>query len=145
LNWIEDTMIRSEIRQLKTGPRELRKFGFVLGGAFAVLGVVALLRHKPAAPWLLAPGALLVFFGLVAPRLLKYVYIAWMSLAIVLGFVVSTVLLTLFFFVVITPIGFVARCSGQDFLGLKPNPGADTFWLPRGKKSGKPEEYERQF
>jgi Saxitoxin biosynthesis operon protein SxtJ len=136
-------MIRSEIRQLKTGPRDLRKFGLLVGGVFAALSVW--LRHKPAGPWLLTAGVLLMFFGWVAPRALKYVYLAWMSLAIVLGFVVSRVLLTLFFFLVITPIGFMARCSGKDFLGLKLDRKAASYWLPREKKSRRPEEYERQF
>jgi len=38
-----------------------------------------------------------------------------MSLAIVLGFVVSGVVLILFFLLVITPIGLAARCLGNDF------------------------------
>ena len=126
-------MIASEIKQLKTGPRELRKFGLLVGGVFTALGLVSWLRHKPAAPWLLTPGIILMIFGLVAPRALKYIYIVWMSLAIVLGFVISNVLLTVFFFVVITPIGFIARCSGKDFLGLKLDPNAASYWLPREK------------
>jgi saxitoxin biosynthesis operon SxtJ-like protein len=138
-------MIASEIKQLKTGSRELRKFGLLVGGVFTALGVVSWLRHKPAAPWLLTPGVLLMVFGLLAPRTLKYIYLAWMSLAIVLGFVVSNILLTVFFFVVITPIGFIARCSGKDFLGLKLDSKAASYWLPREKKLRKPEEYERQF
>jgi hypothetical protein len=138
-------MIRGEIQQLKTGPREWRKFGLLVGGVFTGLGVVSWLRHKAAAPYLLTPGVLLVFCGLVMSQALKYVYLLWMSLAIVLGFVVSSVLLFLLFCVVITPIGFLARCSGKDFLGLKLDPKAASYWLPREKKPRKPQDYERQF
>jgi hypothetical protein len=138
-------MIRSEINQLRAGARELRKFGLLVGGVLAALGMVSWLRHKPSAPRLWAPGVLLMFFGWVAPRALKYVYLAWMSLAIVLGFVVSNVVLTLFFYVVIMPIGILARCAGKDFLGLKLDSNAASYWLPRERKLGKPEEYERQF
>jgi hypothetical protein len=138
-------MIRGEIKELKTGPAELRKFGLLVGGVFALLGAVAWLRHKPVAPFLLTPGILLIFFGLAAPKALKYVYLVWMSLAIVLGFVVSNILLTLLFYAVVTPIGLMARCSGKDFLGLKLDPKAASHWLPCEKKARKPEEYERQF
>jgi hypothetical protein len=138
-------MIRDEIKQLKTGPRELRKFGLLVGAVFAALGVWFWLRHRAAAPWLVTPGILLVFLGAVAPARLKQVYIVWMSLAIVMGFVVSRVLLTLFFFLVVTPFGLIARCSGKDFLGLKLDPKAASYWLPREKKSKKQEDYERQF
>jgi polyferredoxin len=138
-------VIRSEIKQLKTGPRAWRKFGLLVGGVFTGLGVVSSLRHKAAAPYLLTPGILLVFFGLVMSQALKYVYLLWMSLAIVLGFVISSVLLTLLFCLVVTPIGFMARCAGKDFLGLKLDPKAASYWLPREKKPRKLQDYERQF
>jgi hypothetical protein len=138
-------MIRDEIKQLKTGTRELRKFGLLVGGVFALLGVILLLRHRATAPYFLIAGALLILPGLIVPRGLKSIYIAWMSLAIVLGFVVSGVLLILFFFLVITPIGLVARCLGNDFLNLKLDRPAASYWIPRERKPKNPPEYERQF
>jgi hypothetical protein len=138
-------MIRGEIKQLKTGTRELRKFGLLVGGVFALLGVILLLRHRPAAPYFLFAGALLILPGLIAPRRLKPIYIVWMSLAIVLGFVVSGVVLILFFLLVITPIGWVARCLGNDFLNLKLDRRAASYWMPREHKPKSPAEYERQF
>jgi hypothetical protein len=137
--------LRNEIKELKTGARELRNFGLLVGGVFAALGVILLLRHRPAAPYLLGIGGFLILFGLVAPRALKYIYLVWMSFAIVLGLVVSGILLTLFFFVVITPIGWVARAFGNDFLSLKLDRNAASYWLPRERKAKKPSEYERQF
>ena len=79
-------MIRGEIKQLKTGARELRKFGLLVGGVFALLGVILLLRHRPAAPYFFIAGALLILPGLIAPRVLKPVYIVWMSLAIMVTY-----------------------------------------------------------
>jgi hypothetical protein len=138
-------MVRNEIKQLKTGPRELRKFGLLVGGVFALLGIILWLRHRPAAPYFLIAGALLILPGLIIPRILKYVYIVWMSLAIVLGYVVSNVILVLFFFLIVTPIGLVARCLGNDFLNLKLDHPAASYWMPRGGKPRTPAEYERQF
>jgi len=137
--------LRDELKQLKTGARELRNFGLLVGGVFAALGVILLLRHRPAAPYCLAIGGFLMTFGLIVPRALKHVYIVWMALAFVLGFVVSGILLALFFFVVITPIGWLARRCGNDFLSLKLDRSATSYWLPRERKSKKPSEYERQF
>ena len=78
---------------------------------FLLLGGWFLFRNKPAGPYFLTPGVLLVVFGLVAPRSLKIAYIAWMSLAFTMGLLVSTVVLTIFYFLVITPIGI-----GGDYL-----------------------------
>jgi hypothetical protein len=138
-------MIRNEIKQLKTGARELRKFGLLVGGVFALIGVVLLLRHRAAAPYFLSAGALLILPGLIWPRGLKPVYLAWMTLAILLGFIVSGILLVMLFFFVITPIGLVARCLGNDFLNLKLDRPAASYWQPRERRAKTPAEYERQF
>lgn len=138
-------MIRDEIKQLKTGPRELRKFGLLVGGVFAALGIFFWLRGKSHSAFFLLPGAVLVLTGLFFPKALKAVYIFWMGIAIILGLIVSTILLTLFFFLVVTPIGLTARCLGKDFLRLKLNPDATTYWLLREQKPKSAADYERQF
>src|SRR5438874_6970335 len=112
-------MIGNEIKQLKTGPRDLRKFGVLVGGVFGLLAIWCWWRGKPAFPFLLAAAVPLVSLGLIWPRSLKWVYIGWMSLALVLGLVVSSVLLTVFFYLVVTPIGLLARAVGKDFLSLR--------------------------
>lgn len=138
--------IRDELRQLPTTPRDLRKFGLLVGGVLAVLGGWFLFRQRPAGPWMLAPGLLLITLGLIAPRVLRSVYLAWMSLAFVLGLIVSTILLTLFFFLVITPVGLVARMTGADFLSRKLDSKATSYWVTRpGPAARAPADYERQF
>ena len=139
-------MILEEIKQLKTGESELRKFGLLVGGVLLALGILFLARGKRHFPWFLWPGVALLLLGLLAPRSLKQIYLAWMSIAIVLGFAISTLILTLFFFLVITPIGLVARLCGRDFLSLKLQRNAKTYWLPRkGDSALSKTDYERQF
>ena len=137
--------IREDIKQLKTGDSDLRKFGLVVGGVFMALGLLFLLRHKPAAPYFLAAGGPLVLLGLILPRALRWIYVGWMSVAFVLGFVMAHVILTLFFVLVITPIGLLARLVGKDFLKLKLDRDAKTYWTPREVKPKSPADYERQF
>src|SRR4029453_10985494 len=139
-------MILDEIKALKTGRRELRNFGLLVGGVFTALGLWFLFRGKPWYAWALVPGVVLTVFGALLPRSLKYPYLAWMSLALVMGFIVSHVILTLFFFLVVTPVGLVARVFGKDFLRLKLDRNTSTYWIPRerpGPKSA--HEYEQQF
>ena len=139
-------MIREDLRQLKTGPRELRKFGLAVGAVFAALGIWFYARGKGYFPYCLVPGLFLVTFGALWPRALKAVYLAWMAVAFVLGFVVSHVILAVFFFLVMTPIGLLARLAGKDFLSLKLDRQAKTYWIQRETRQPKtPAEYERQF
>lgn len=138
-------MILEDIRQLKTGTKDLRKFGLLVGGVFAVLGFVMLLRGRSYFPWFLAPGGALLVLGLIIPRALKHIYIAWMSVAFALGFVVSHVILTLFFALVITSVGLLARLTGKDFLSLKLQREATSYWIPRRSQPRTPADYEKQF
>ena len=138
-------MFLKDIKELKTGARELRNFGLLVGGVFALLGLLFMARGKAAYPWLLTPGLVLIAFGAIAPRTLKHIYLVWMGLALVLGFVVSHVILTVFFFLVITPIGLIARLAGKDFLRLKLDRQAKSYWIPREHKKKAAEDYERQF
>jgi hypothetical protein len=139
-------MIRDQIRDLKTSPRELRRFGLTVGAVFALWGAWLVFRHKPLAPYPLGVGALLIGLGALGPAVLRPIYVAWMALAFALGWVVSTILLTLFFYLVVTPIGLLARALGQDFLDRRWDLAASTYWRPRRKPEREEKSsYERQF
>jgi len=139
-------MIREEIKRLKTGTRELRRFGLMVGGVVAVLGCWFWWRGKTHFAYCLVPGALLMLLGALVPRVLKPIYIGWMSLAFVLGFVVSTTLLTLIFYLVVTPVGLIARLAGRDFLNRKFDRRIATYWIRRDRSSSaQARNYEQQF
>ena len=139
-------MIQNDLEELSTTTRDLRKFGLLVGGVFLLLGGWALFRHKPAWPYLVTPGVLLVVPALALPRALKPVYLAWMALAFTLGVIVSTVILTVFYFIVITPLGVAGRLFGKDFLSEKLDPRARSYWLPRDRSTVRqPADYEKQY
>jgi hypothetical protein len=139
-------MIARELSKLTTTSRDLRKFGLVVGGVFALLAAWLIWRGRLGAAYLLVPGLLLVVLGGACPRALKWPYLAWMSLGIVLGAVVSTVLLTVFYYLVVTPVGLLARLAGKDFMARRRSPDATSYWVVRGPAGPKkPAQYERQF
>ena len=139
-------MIREEIRTLKTGERELRKFGLTVGGALALLGLWFWWRGKTHFPYFLVAGGLLVLLGALVPRALKFIYMGWMSLAFILGFTVSTALLTLFFYLIVTPVGLISRLAGRDFLKRKFDRHTASYWIRRDRSSSaQTRNYEQQF
>ncbi len=138
-------MISRELKELKTGKRELRNFGLLVGGIFAVLGAWFLYRGKPVGPWFLGVGTPLIVLGLIAPAVLRHAYLAWMTLALILGLVVSTVLLTVFYFLVMTPIGLIARIAGKDFMTRRLDKTAKSYWIERKVEAVPVTRYEEQF
>ena len=119
-----------------------------MGGVFCALALLFFLPKwlKPWFWWLLVPGGPLVLIGALLPRGLKWIYVAWMALAMVLGAIFSTILLTILFCLVVTPMALVARMAGKDFLSQRLEPQSDSYWIVRDTSKPKEKhEHEQQF
>ena len=102
-------------------------------------------RGKESFEAILVTGSALILLGLVIPVVLKPIYWIWMILAVILGWIMTRVILSLLFYVVITPIGIFSRLFGSKFLDLKWDKSKDSYWNARTKTQRNNEEYERQF
>lgn len=122
---------RQEFESLPTDTTALRKFGLVVGGVF--LAIAAFLYWRDVS-WALIPayiGAPLFVLGAIFPPILKPIYLGWMAMAIVLGSIVTRILLTIFFFVVITPVALFFKLIGRDALHRKLDRNAETYWIEK--------------
>jgi hypothetical protein len=79
------------------------------------------------------------------PIVLKPLQKVWMTIAVVIGWVMARVVLTLLFFVVFTPMGLIARLFGKDFLILKRRGAGQSYWHPRKPGEYDPKRSEMQF
>lgn len=109
---------------------ELRRFGFTMAVPFAAIGGLLLWHERPLAPYILAAAGLFLVAGLLAPRALGPVERTWMAFARRLSIVSTFVLLTLSFYLVITPMSLLLRLLRKDRLQLKPDPGHSSYWVP---------------
>lgn len=71
-------------------------------------------------------------------------YWAWMSIAFVLGNIISRLVLAVFFYGMITPMGLVMRLCGRDKLTLRRRT-VDTYWVDAAPPAPDKSRYERQF
>lgn len=133
-----------EIRNIETGRRAVRSFGLLVGGVLIVLGIV-FGEHRGVGIALFAGGAALMALGLAAPRLLTLPYKAWMALALVLGYVMTRVLLTAVYMLIVTPLGIAMRLTGRDPMQRKRDPDRATYWSPRERESDARKRLERLY
>jgi len=138
-------MIGEEIRNIKSDTRELRKFGITIGILLVLLGSWFLWRNKEGAYLLLISAALFLTLGVILPLLLKPLQKLWMTLAILLGWLMTRIILIVLFYFVVTPSGLLARLCGKDFLNKKFPGKAQSYWIPRKATTSDRESYERQF
>jgi len=138
-------IIVEEIKNIKSTRKELREFGLVVGGVLLLIGIYLLWKGSPSTTYLVTPGALLIATALAYPAVLKPLQKAWMALAVVLGFFISRVILSILFYIVFTAIGLLLRLKGQDLLDRKIDKNRKTYWNHRPDKERPPKYYERQF
>ena len=69
----------------------------------------------------------------------------WMIFAVILGWFMTRIILSLLFFLVITPIGLTMRLLGKDFLGLKIKSSNESYWNKRDKENELNQDYQKQF
>ena len=120
----------------------LRTFGWTGLVAFPLLGLMAWNQWlafaplpdgaaQPTAYALLAIGVVCGVFALAAPVMLKPLFIGLSLIAVPIGFVLTYSLLTLIFFLIITPTAIVFRNIGRDALHRKFDRNAASYWSPR--------------
>ena len=134
-----------EIKNIKSEKSDLRKFGITIGLFLMILAGVLFWRGRESFEILLISGLALCLLGLTIPVILKPVYWIWMVFATILGWIMTRVILSLLFYLVITPIGVFSRLSGNRFLDLKWDKSKSTYWNYRVSKQQNREDYERQF
>ncbi len=142
-------LLWEEIKSVDTSRKALRSFGWVVG--VVLIGIAAFVwwRRDWQAGTLIyslaGVGGALVVFGLLLPQILLPLYRFWMALAVVLGYVMTRVILTLVFFFVVLPIGLLLRLFGKDLLHRKLDPDATSYWIQRAPYHDGPERLERYF
>lgn len=99
-----------------------RSFGLSVGTVSLVFaGLLSWRAHPRAAAAAGIVGLLLLTGGLLAPAALRIPNRLWWRFATVLGWINSRILLTLFFFLVLTPVGCLLRLVGRNPLrSLRP-------------------------
>lgn len=91
------------------------------------LGVFFWLTDKT---YLLLAAGILAFIGIFIPFLADKIHWAWMKLAHLMGYVMSKVLLTLIYVVVLLPLSFLSRTFGNKN-GIRLKPGAQSYFKDR--------------
>ena len=139
MNWI-----KLKWSHIPADPKMVRKFGFILAGILIILGLIAFLRgHEQYwVEWPLA--ALVLFLSFFAIGILTHIYRFWMLIAEGISWVLLRLILGVFYYLILSPVGFAMRFFGRDVLDEKIDREASSYWK---KRVGKPaqEQYERLF
>lgn len=136
--------IIGEVNSLKIDSRALRRFGITFFVVLVIIAGYLYWKEHSSWRWFGGGGAVFLALGLFFPYLLKYVYKVWMGLAILLGWIMTRLVVTLTFFLLFVPMGFLLRILGKDILDKKVNKRASTYWCKHETVSDK-SRYLKQY
>lgn len=119
--------------RLKENPREWQKFTLVMGVVANLVTWIVWWKGGLALtlPLVVAAMALAaVVAALIQPRWFRGFYRGGMTVSFQIGQLIGKVLLTLFFLLLVTPLGLLLRLLGKDLLELKSKPQETSGWRP---------------
>ncbi len=138
-------MLLDDIRSIKSSAKDLKKFGLTVGIVFLLIGFLWLWKSKGGYVYFIFTGAFFIVFAFLAPLVLKPIQKIWMTAALAMGWVMTRVLLSIVFYLVMTPIGLIAKLMGKKFLDPALQADADSYWVIRRPLDRKKEDYEKQY
>jgi len=121
-----------------TNLTEVKKFGLLFGVISSGVAIYVFLKEGDIWSWFVLCAVFFFGTGLFAQKVLRPVYVVWMKFAYALAWVNTRILLSLFYYLVMTPTGLVMRLLGKDILDEKIDKEIPTYWVRRTE-----EEFDR--
>lgn len=116
-------------------------FGILFFIVFFLVGIWPLFSLEPLRLWSIIVATLFLVFGLINSRILTPLKILWIKFGELLGKIVAPIVMSIVFFVIITPIGLLLRIIGKDVLSLKLDKKIKSYWIKKTFKS----DFKKQF
>ena len=96
--------------------RSNKNFGILFFIVFALYGIWPILSMSEIRIWSLVIGAIFLILGLLNSKLLRPLNLVWIKFGETLGKIIAPIIMSLIYFIVITPIGLFMRLIGKDLL-----------------------------
>lgn len=114
--------------------KELRNFGIIALIASAIISLLLYLLKAPGLQWILViigAGFVIFLCSLISYKLTRIIYLALILITLPIGWAISFILMAVFYFLILTPLGLVFRMAGRDPLHRKFDSKAKSYWLKR--------------
>jgi len=113
-------------------PEQLRSFGKITLIASAAVSILLYIFKDIEIKWSVAIvtlGISVFLTSLISIKLTRFIYLGLILITFPIGWTISFILMALFYFLLITPLGLFFRLMGKDLLSQKFNPNAKSYWV----------------
>jgi hypothetical protein len=124
--------------------KELRTFAMIALIASLIIGSLLYMLKGVRIQWtviIVAAGFGIFLSSFVSLKLTRMIYLGLILVTFPIGWAISMILLTAFYFLLLMPLGFIFRILGRDPLCRRFDPDAKSYWLTRQE----PDSLDRYF
>ena len=135
----------------KSFGKPIRQHVKEFGGLFGLIAMIfiAWALHKRIDPmWTGIASLIGVFFlytGYFAPSILHPIWKGWMSFAHVLGIVMTTLILTVCWSIMLVPMAMLLKIVGKKVMDTTFDPALETYWVERKGEKHDFQLLEKQY
>ena len=119
-----------------------RRSAFTVAVVFAVMAAWQFHRGHTVRLYVFGGAAVALVAVALIPSAARRFHRGWMNLAHVLGAINSRIILSILYFLVITPIGRIVRWTGHDPLTRRA-PRSGSYWIARPRPRQSRAEFEK--
>jgi len=128
-----------------TEKKDIRKFGLIALIFFGSLCALGMWRQKPIPIYLFGTLATLGLGFLLIPGPLRPLYKGWLRVAHFIGKTITVILLSVAYYLVITPSAMIKRVFGGRPLPVKPSKKLTTYWVERSEPAQPRDRFTKRF
>ena len=111
-----------------------RNFGIVFFVVFLIIAIYPLINGDELRLWSLVVSIIFLLLGLVNSKILNPLNKLWFKFGIFLGKIISPLIMSIIFFLVVSPIGLLMKGLKKDPLNLKFN-HKESYWIKKNNNS----------
>ena len=114
-------------------PSSNRSFGILFFVVFLILSLWPLKNGNNLNLYFLITSGIFLILGAINSKLLTPLNKTWIKFGEILGLIIAPIVMSLVYFVILTPVSLIVRSFGKDLLGLKFIKENETYWIKRKK------------
>jgi hypothetical protein len=128
-----------------TDSKEIRKFGVIAFFFFGSLCALGVLNSKFLPIYIFGSLSILGLGFILIPSPLRPIYTAWLKIAHFIGRIITVLILTFAYYLIMTPSALIKRLFGGRPLPVKPDNKVSSYWVERIEPAQPKERFLKRY
>ena len=119
---------------LKQG--SVKSFGISFSIVFLIIGLYPLINSQEHHLWAIVVSVIFLLLAFLLPKALSLPNRLWFKFGIVIGSLMTPIIISLIYLIIVLPTGLIFRLLGKDLLHKKLDKNVKSYWIKRSKNVG---------